>query len=115
MKEISKITGRTYDLFDYYGAEDATDIIVAMGSVTETIKETIDYLAAQGKKVGLIAVHLFRPFSTKHLIKALPASTQRICVLDRAKEPGSVGEPLYLDIRNSIGEAMEPGIAPFTK
>ncbi|MDA3929767.1 MAG: pyruvate:ferredoxin (flavodoxin) oxidoreductase, partial [Prolixibacteraceae bacterium] len=113
MKEISKITGRTYDLFDYYGADDATDILVAMGSVTETIKETIDYLAAEGKKVGLIAVHLFRPFSTKHLMKALPASTKRVCVLDRAKEPGSVGEPLYLDIRSSIGEALEAKIAPF--
>ncbi|MBN2805992.1 MAG: pyruvate:ferredoxin (flavodoxin) oxidoreductase, partial [Prolixibacteraceae bacterium] len=115
MKEISKITGRQYDLFDYYGAADATDIIVAMGSVTETIKEVIDHLMAQGKKVGLVAVHLFRPFSTAHLMKALPATTQRIAVLDRAKEPGSVGEPLYLDIRNSIGEAMEAGKAPFTK
>jgi len=113
MKDIEKITGRKYDLFDYYGAPDAENIIVAMGSVTETIKEVIDYLAAQGKKTGLVAVHLFRPFSTSHLMKALPATTKRIAVLDRAKEPGSVGEPLYLDIRNSIGEALEKGKAPF--
>jgi pyruvate-ferredoxin/flavodoxin oxidoreductase len=113
MKDIEKITGRKYDLFDYYGAPDAENIIVAMGSVTETTKEVIDYLAAQGKKVGLVAVHLFRPFSTEHLMKALPATTKRVAVLDRAKEPGSLGEPLYLDIRNSIGEALEAGKAPF--
>ncbi|MCF8364023.1 MAG: pyruvate:ferredoxin (flavodoxin) oxidoreductase, partial [Prolixibacteraceae bacterium] len=113
MKKISEITGRKYDLFDYYGAKDAENIVVAMGSVTDTIKETIDYLTAKGEKVGLIAVHLFRPFSTEHLMKALPATTKRIAVLDRSKEPGSVGEPLYLDIRNSIGEALEAGKAPF--
>jgi len=115
MNEISKLTGRKYDLFDYYGATDATDIIIAMGSVTETTKEVIDYLTAQGKKVGLVSVHLYRPFSTDHLMKALPATTKRITVLDRTKEPGSLGEPLYLDIRNSIGEAMEAGKTPFKK
>jgi pyruvate-ferredoxin/flavodoxin oxidoreductase len=113
MSEITKITGREYHLFDYYGAEDATDIIVAMGSVTETTKEVIDYLMAQGKKVGLVAVHLYRPFSTSHLMKAFPATTKRVAVLDRTKEPGSLGEPLYLDIRNAIGEALEAGKAPF--
>src|SRR5574344_2618361 len=113
MSEITKITGREYHLFDYYGAEDATDIIVARGSVTETTKEVIDYLMAQGKKVGLVAVHLYRPFSTSHLMKAFPATTKRIAVLDRTKEPGSLGEPLYLDIRNAIGEALEAGKAPF--
>ncbi len=113
MAEVSKITGREHHLFDYYGAEDAENIIIAMGSVTETAKEVIDYLMAQGQKVGLVNVHLFRPFSTEHLMKALPATTKRIAVLDRAKEPGSLGEPLYLDIRNSIGEAMEAGITPF--
>lgn len=113
MNEITKITGRKYDLFDYYGPADAENIIVAMGSVTETIKEVIDFLVAQGKKVGLVAVHLFRPFSISHLMKAFPATTKRIAVLDRAKEPGSVGEPLYLDVRNSIGEALEAGKAPF--
>lgn len=115
MKEITNLTGRTYNLFDYYGAEDATDIIVAMGSVTETTKEVIDYLMAQGKKVGLVSVHLYRPFSTKHLVKALPATTKRIAVLDRTKEPGSLGEPLYLDIRNAIGEALVDGILPFNE
>jgi pyruvate-ferredoxin/flavodoxin oxidoreductase len=113
MKKITEITGRKYDLFDYYGPADAENIIVAMGSVTETIKEVIDYLVAQGKKVGLVAVHLFRPFSAAHLMQAFPATTKRIAVLDRAKEPGSVGEPLYLDVRNSIGEALEAGKAPF--
>ena len=113
MKDIEKITGRKYDLFDYYGAEDAENIIVAMGSVTETAKEVIDYLMADGKKVGIVAVHLFRPFSISHLMNAFPATTKRVAVLDRAKEPGSVGEPLYLDVRNAIGEALEAGTAPF--
>jgi len=113
MKKVSVITGRKYDLFDYYGAEDATNIIVAMGSVTETIKEVIDSLMAEGKKVGLVAVHLFRPFSIKHLMGAFPATTERISVLDRTKEPGALGEPLYLDVRNAIGEALEAGTAPF--
>ena len=100
MDEISKLTGRTYRPFTYYGAPDAENVIIAMGSVTETIKETIDYLETQGKKVGLISVHLFRPFSAKHFVEALPKSVKRIAVLDRAKEPGSAGEPLYLDIRS---------------
>jgi len=100
MEKISKITGREYHLFDYYGAKDAENIIIAMGSVTETIKETIDYLVAQGKKVGLVAVHLYRPFSAKHFLKAIPESVKRIAVLDRTKEPGSNGEPLYLDVRD---------------
>ena len=100
MKEISKITGREYQPFTYYGDPEAENIIVAMGSATETIRETIDYLAAQGKKVGLIAVHLFRPFSAKYFMNALPKTVKRIAVLDRAKEPGSPGEPLYLDIRS---------------
>jgi pyruvate-ferredoxin/flavodoxin oxidoreductase len=115
MKSISEITGRKYDLFDYYGAEDAENIIVAMGSATETIKEVIDHLVAQGKKVGLVAVHLYRPFSISHLMKAFPATTKKIAVLDRTKEPGSVGEPLYMDVRNAIGEALEDNKAPFTK
>ncbi len=99
MKEISKITGRDYQPFDYYGDPEAENIIIAMGSVTETIRETIDYLASQGKKVGLVAVHLFRPFSAKYFMEALPKSVKRIAVLDRAKEPGAAGEPLYLDIK----------------
>ncbi len=98
MSEISKVTGREYAPFVFYGAKDATDVIIAMGSVTEAIKETIDVLVAAGKKVGLLTVHLYRPFSSKYYFDALPASTQRIAVLDRTKEPGSVGEPLYLDV-----------------
>ncbi|MFV0521393.1 MAG: pyruvate:ferredoxin (flavodoxin) oxidoreductase [Mangrovibacterium sp.] len=98
MKEITKITGREYHPFDYYGAADAENIVVAMGSVTETIKETIDYLATQGQKIGLMSVHLYRPFSAKYFINALPKSVKRICVLDRTKEPGANGEPLYLDV-----------------
>ncbi len=101
MKEISKITGRNYGLFDYYGAADAEYVIVAMGSVTECIRETIDFLSKQGKKVGLVAVHLFRPFSTKHLLAAVPASCKVLTVLDRTKEPGANGDPLYLDVCES--------------
>ncbi len=100
MDEISKITGRKYRPFDYYGAEDAENIVIAMGSVTETIKETIDYLVAKGEKVGLIAVHLYRPFSAKYFMEAMPSTVKRIAVLDRTKEPGANGEPLYLDIRD---------------
>ena len=100
MDQISKLVGRTYKPFLYYGAPDATDIVIAMGSVTETIRETIDYLIKQGKKVGAIIVHLYRPFSAKHLLSVLPKSVKKICVLDRTKEPGAEGEPLYLDVRS---------------
>ena len=99
MKEITKLTGREYHPFTYYGDQDAENIVIAMGSVTETIRETIDNMAAQGKKVGLLAVHLFRPFSAKYFMQALPKNVKRIAVLDRAKEPGASGEPLYLDIK----------------
>ncbi|MEI8112083.1 MAG: pyruvate:ferredoxin (flavodoxin) oxidoreductase [Bacteroidia bacterium] len=98
MQDIQKITGREYHPFTYYGAEDAENIIIAMGSVTETIRETVDYLTAQGKKVGLLVVHLYRPFSAKYFLNVLPKSVKRISVLDRSKEPGATGEPLYLDI-----------------
>ncbi|MFA6778314.1 MAG: pyruvate:ferredoxin (flavodoxin) oxidoreductase, partial [Paludibacteraceae bacterium] len=104
MKEIGKITGRNYGLFDYYGAPDADRVIIAMGSVTECIREVIDFLAAKGEKVGLIAVHLYRPFSTKHLLAALPKSAKVVTVLDRTKEPGANGEPLYLDVRDAFFE-----------
>lgn len=100
LQEITKITGREYHLFDYYGAADAEHIIVAMGSVTETIKEVIDYLMSKGEKVGLIAVHLYRPFSAKHFMQACPATVKRIAVLDRTKEPGANGDPLYLDVKD---------------
>ena len=99
MGEISELTGREYRPFDYYGDPEAENIIIAMGSVTETVKETIDYLAAQGKKVGVLIVRLYRPFSAKYFMKALPKNVKRIAVLDRTKEPGSLGEPLFLDIK----------------
>ncbi len=100
MDKISEITGRKYGLFDYYGAEDADRVIIAMGSVTEAIREVIDYLTAQGEKVGLVAVHLYRPFSAKHFLAAVPKTAKRIAVLDRTKEPGANGEPLYLDVKD---------------
>ncbi|MGM0368022.1 MAG: pyruvate:ferredoxin (flavodoxin) oxidoreductase [Actinomycetota bacterium] len=99
MKKISKSTGREYSLFNYHGASDAEYVIAAMGSVTDTIEETVDYLNSQGEKVGVIKVHLYRPFSKQHFLEALPKTTKKIAALDRTKEPGSPGEPLYEDIR----------------
>lgn len=98
MQEIKKTTGREYHPFTYYGADDAEDIIIAMGSVTDTTKEVIDYKISQGEKVGMVSVHLYRPFSAKYFFNAIPKSTKRIAVLDRTKEPGAHGEPLYLDV-----------------
>ncbi len=100
MKEITKETGRYYAPFVYYGAEDAERVIIAMGSVNETIKETIDFLAKKGVKVGLLTVHLYRPFSKKYFFEAMPKTVKRIAVLDRTKEPGALGEPLYLDVKS---------------
>ena len=100
MQEIKKITGREYHPFTYYGAEDAENIVVAMGSITNTIQEVVDYKNAQGEKIGLITCHLYRPFSEKYFMKACPDTVKRICVLDRTKEIGANGEPLYLDIRD---------------
>src|SRR5574344_1495894 len=109
MNEIAKITGRKYGLFDYYGAEDADRVIIAMGSVTEAIRETMDHLNAKGEKVGLVAVHLYRPFSAKHFLAAVPKTAKRIAVLDRTKEPGANGEPLYLDVKDCFyGQADAP-------
>ena len=99
MGELGEITGRQYRPFDYYGDPDAENIIVAMGSVTETIRETIDYLRERGRKYGLVSVHLYRPFSAKYLLKVLPKNVKKIAVLDRTKEPGALGEPLYQDIK----------------
>ena len=99
MADINKITGREYKPFTYYGHPDAENIIIAMGSITDTTKETIDYLAEKGEKIGLISVHLYRPFSAKYFFDVLPGSVKRITVLDRTKEPGSNGEPLYLDVK----------------
>jgi len=100
MKEISKLTGRDYRLFNYYGAPDAENIIIAMGSVTQAAQEAIDHLNRQGKKVGMVIVRLYRPFSAKHFLSAIPSTVKRIAVLDRTKEPGSNGEPLYLDVKD---------------
>ena len=109
MENISKITGREYKPFTYYGDPDAENVVIAMGSITETIKETIDYMQAKGEKAGLISVHLYRPFSPKYLMNVLPKSVKRICVLDRTKEPGANGEPLYLDIKDVLyGTANAP-------
>jgi len=99
MQKIHELTGREYHPFVYYGCEDAEYVIVAMGSVTQTIEETVDYLLKQGEKVGLIKVHLFRPFSEKYFFDVLPNTVKRIAVLDRTKEPGALGEPLYQDVR----------------
>ncbi|GKG75678.1 pyruvate:ferredoxin (flavodoxin) oxidoreductase [Parabacteroides sp. AM58-2XD] len=111
MNEISKLTGRKYGLFDYYGAEDAERVIIAMGSVTEAAREAIDHLTAQGEKVGLVSVHLYRPFSAKHFLAAVPKTAKRIAVLDRTKEPGANGEPLYLDVKECFyGQADAPVI-----
>ena len=98
MDMVNAKIGTDYKLFNYYGAADAEHIIIAMGSACDTIKETVDYLVARGEKVGYIAVRLYRPFSTKHLIEAIPETVKKITVLDRTKEPGALGEPLYLDV-----------------
>ncbi len=109
MAEISKLTGREYKPFNYYGAADADRVIIAMGSVTDTIKEVVDSLNAKGQKTGVLIVHLYRPFSAKHFMSVMPKSVKRIAVLDRTKEPGANGEPLYLDTKNIFyGQAGAP-------
>jgi len=109
MGEISRITGREYHIFNYYGAEDAERVIIAMGSVTQAAQEAIDYMVAKGEKVGLVCVHLYRPFSAKHFLAAVPKTAKRIAVLDRTKEPGATGEPLYLDVKECFyGKADAP-------
>ena len=111
MAAISERTGRKYELFSYYGAEDAEQIIILMGSATEAAREAIDYANANGKKYGMVSVHLYRPFSVKHLLAAVPNTCKRIAVLDRTKEPGSNGEPLYLDVRDAFyGQPNAPVI-----
>ncbi len=111
MEKISEITGRKYGLFNYYGAEDAERVIILMGSATEAAREAIDYLTAQGEKVGMVSVHLYRPFSAKHFLAAVPQTAKRIAVLDRTKEPGANGEPLYLDVKECFyGKADAPVI-----
>jgi pyruvate-ferredoxin/flavodoxin oxidoreductase len=111
MGEINKLTGRDYRLFNYYGTPDAVRVIVAMGSACEVIRETVDHLTARGEKVGLVAVRLYRPFAVERLLAAVPASARKIAVLDRTKEPGAAGEPLYLDVRDAFyGRADAPVI-----
>ncbi|OFI06530.1 pyruvate-flavodoxin oxidoreductase [Clostridium acetireducens DSM 10703] len=111
MKEISKITGRHYDLFTYYGAEDADRIIVAMGSICDVLEETVDYLMAKGEKVGFLKVHLYRPFSIEHFFKYIPKTVKKVAVLDRTKEQGAAGLPLYLDVKNAFyGKENQPEI-----
>ena len=112
MDKFAKLVGRQYHLFDYFGAPDAERIIVIMGSGAEIIHETVESLMAKGEKVGVLKVHLFRPFSARHFAKALPKSVKSIAVLDRTKEPGAAGEPLYQDIVTAFGEAMEEGFSP---
>ncbi|MCQ2406599.1 MAG: pyruvate:ferredoxin (flavodoxin) oxidoreductase [Oscillospiraceae bacterium] len=105
MDEVAKISGRSYHLFDYYGASDADKVIVAMGSVSGACMEAVDYLNAKGEKTGFLQVHLYRPFSIESFVKAIPASVKKIAVLDRTKEPGAVGEPLYEDVCASLFKA----------
>ena len=105
--KISEITGREYHLFSYYGAEDADKLIILMGSATEAAREAIDYLMKDGKKVGMISVHLYRPFSVKHLLTSIPKTVKKIAVLDRTKEPGAEGEPLYLDVKSAFYDVEE--------
>ncbi|WP_028582985.1 pyruvate:ferredoxin (flavodoxin) oxidoreductase [Desulfogranum mediterraneum] len=107
MDKFAAMTGRQYNLFDYYGSPDATDVIVIMGSGAEVVASTVDYLAAQGEKIGMVIVRLFRPFDQVAMVNALPQTVERITVLDRTKEPGALGEPLYLDVRAAVGEAAE--------
>jgi pyruvate-ferredoxin/flavodoxin oxidoreductase len=113
MDQFKKLTGRGYKLFDYVGAPDAERVIVLMGSAADTTEETVDYLLKQGEKVGVVKVRLFRPFSAFHLLEALPVSVKKIAVLDMTKEPGSLGEPLYEDVRTAFGEEMSKGNPKF--
>ncbi|GAP16454.1 pyruvate:ferredoxin (flavodoxin) oxidoreductase [Levilinea saccharolytica] len=113
MDKFAQVTGRKYNLFDYAGAPDAERIIIVMGSGAETAEDTALYLNQKGEKVGVVTVHLYRPFSLKHLLAALPATTRKIAVLDRTKEPGANGEPLYMDVITAINEGLASGEAPF--
>ncbi|MCC7497199.1 MAG: pyruvate:ferredoxin (flavodoxin) oxidoreductase [Bryobacterales bacterium] len=115
MDKFASLVGRQYHLFDYLGAPDAERVLIVMGSGAEVVQETVEHLAAQGEKVGLVKVHLFRPFSSEHFLAALPKSVKAISVLDRTKEPGSLGEPLYQDILTVLAEALASGTLPFEK
>ena len=113
MDKLAKLTGRRYHLYDYVGAKDAESIIIIMGSGAETVEETVNYLNSKGGKYGVLKVHLFRPFDAQTFVSALPASVKKIAVLDRTKEAGALGEPLYLDVRTAIGEMQTTGKCPF--
>ncbi len=115
MDKFAAQVGRQYHLFDYVGAPDAERVIILMGSGAETAEETVDYLTAQGEKVGMIKVRLYRPFSVKHLLAALPATVKTIAALDRTKEPGATGEPLYQDVVTALSEGVADGMAPFSQ
>ena len=113
MDRLAKLTGRAYKLYDYVGAADAEYVVVAMGSGCDTLHETVDALVKEGKKVGLLKVHLYRPFSMVDFVKALPASVKVVTVLDRVKEPGAIGDPLYLDVAAAIGQGLQDGVVSF--
>jgi pyruvate-ferredoxin/flavodoxin oxidoreductase len=115
MDKFGKLTGRHYKLFDYVGAPDAEHVVVMMGSGAECMHETVEYLNTLGEKVGMVKVRLYRPFSNEDFAKALPATVKKIAVLDRTKEPGAIGEPLYIDVRTAIGEAMAEGQTSFDR
>ena len=115
MDKFAGIVGRQYHLFDYEGAPDAERVIVIMGSGAEAVQETVEWLVARGEKVGMVKVRLFRPFSVEHFVQALPKSVRKIAVLDRTKEPGAAGEPLYQDVLTALAEGMMSGWAPFDK
>ena len=115
MERFEKVVGRKYHLFDYYGAPDAESVIVIMGSGAETTQETVEYLNQRGEKLGVIKTRLYRPFSITHFVAALPKTVKTIIVLDRTKEPGSVGEPMYIDVKTALSEAMEKELVSFEK
>jgi pyruvate-ferredoxin/flavodoxin oxidoreductase len=115
MDKLATLTGRAYHLFDYIGAPDAERVIVLMGSGCETAEETLHYLTAQGEKIGMVKVRLYRPFAVEHFLATLPATVKAIAVLDRTKEPGSAGEPLYLDVVTALVEGLANGQAPFAQ
>ncbi len=114
MDKYASLSGRSYHLFDYYGDPNAESVIILMGSGADTVEETVDYLNGKGKKYGLLKVRLYRPFSAEAFVNTLPASVKNITVLDRSKEPGSIGEPLYEDVRTAIGEMQSTKKCPFT-
>jgi len=115
MDKLAEVIGRQYYLFDYVGAPDAERIVIMMGSGAETMHETVDYLVGQGEKVGLIKVRLYRPFSIEHFLKAIPKTVRSIAVLDRTKEPGAVGEPMYTDVQTAVSEGRREGLTTFEK